>query len=153
MSRVVDNHAIPSAIKEKLSSIRIRASVVATVRAIAFAVAVLLVAMVAVMAVDWWFMLLSTAVRTTLSVCTLLTSVVALLLFSVLPISQALSWNVAARNVDREIPQMQERWVVRWRCSCCLWFQTGGKHRFCFKDFCIPRSTSPQLSWCLRVAT
>lgn len=112
MSRVIDNHAIPAAIKEKLHSIRIRASVVATLRAIAVAVTVLLIAMVLVMAADWWFMFLSTSVRASLTGGTLLATAVALLLFSIRPISQALGWSFAANKVDQEIPQMQERWTT-----------------------------------------
>lgn len=112
MSRVIEDSAFPSAIREKLQSIRWRGAGLACCRAAAFSLAVLLAAMFVAMMADWWFTIFDTTVRMILTTVSLSLACATLLYFGFRPVVEAFGWMSAAKSVDDEIPQLEERWTT-----------------------------------------
>ena len=112
MSRIMNSSALPSAMEQKLRQIRWRQSVLATVRAVAIAGSVLIVAMVAAMAFDWSLTLFNVGVRTGLTLGAITLSAAALVVAGLRPLLIALRLTHAASNADEEVPQLEERWTT-----------------------------------------
>lgn len=110
--QVINNNSLPAVMQNKLQSVRWRQALFAFGRAAAIAATVLISGMVAAMAVDWWFTIFSTTVRTVLTSVTVVAGVVALLFSGMKPLIAAFRWNRAASNVDGKIPQLEERWTT-----------------------------------------
>lgn len=112
MSRIMNSSALPSAMEQKLRQIRWRQTLLASVRAVAIAVSVLIVAMVVAMTLDWSFTLFSTGVRTSLTIGSVALAVAALIVVGAPPLLAALRISHAASNADDEVPQLEERWTT-----------------------------------------
>ncbi len=106
------NGTFPSVMRDRLSAVRTRRTAFATVRALAIALTVLLVAMLASMLIDWGVTLFDVRYRVLLSSSTLLLGLVTLLLTGWGPIRRALGWTTAAEQVDQRVPQLEERWLT-----------------------------------------
>ena len=110
MSQITHAAAFPSVMRNKLRSVRWRQATMSAVRAVAISAAVLIGAMIVAMSLDWCLTIFSTPVRILLTTASLSLCVVTLLCTGVRPIVAAFGWTRAAGNVDREIPQLEERW-------------------------------------------
>ncbi len=106
------NGTFPAVMRDRLSAVRTRRTAFATVRALAIALTVLLVAMLASMLIDWGVALFDVRYRVLLTSSTLLLGLVTLLLTGWGPIRRALGWTTAAEQVDQRVPQMEERWLT-----------------------------------------
>lgn len=112
MASVINSAALPAAMNDKLRAIRRRMVLVAIARAVASCAAVLMVAMVLAMAVDWWLTLFSTTVRLALSAASVALAAAALVLAGFVPLRDALRFARAASEADGEVPQLEERWTT-----------------------------------------
>lgn len=112
MSRIMNSSALPSAMEQKLRQIRWRQTLLASVRAVAIAASVLIVAMVVAMTLDWSFTLFSTGVRTGMTIGSVALAVAALIVVGAPPLLAALRISHAAANADDEVPQLEERWTT-----------------------------------------
>lgn len=112
MSQTIEQNTLPAVMQNKLQSVRWRRAGLVLSRAIAIAVVVLICGMVLAMAADWWFTLHNTTIRTVMT-ATCLTFVCAALVFTCTkPLIAAFRWKIAAKNVDNQIPQLEERWTT-----------------------------------------
>lgn len=112
MSQTIENNSLPAVMQNKLQSVRWRKATLALSRAVAIAAAVLIAGMVLAMAIDWWFTLFSTSVRTALTSTCVAVGFGAFCLTGLQPLIEAFGWNRAAANVDNQIPQLEERWTT-----------------------------------------
>lgn len=110
MSKNPTTGRFPSAIESKLRAVRLRHAGLASVRAVAGALGVLVGLMLVAIGVDWCWPFMDSSVRFTMTSTTVVTALVALLLLAIKPIATALGWNQAAGAVDENVPQLQERW-------------------------------------------
>tara|TARA_R110002072_G_C7978996_1_gene536054 strand:- start:48651 stop:53486 length:4836 start_codon:yes stop_codon:yes gene_type:complete len=108
----MNSSALPSAMEQKLRQIRWRQSLLASVRGLAIAASVLIVAMVVAMALDWSLTLFSTGVRTSLTIGSVVLAVAVLVVVGAPPLLAALRVSHAASNADEEVPQLEERWTT-----------------------------------------
>lgn len=112
MSNAIISPALPSAMEEKLRSIRRRHALLVSLRAVATGASVLVGAMLATMILDWCLTLFDTGIRTTLTTVSLGAAIVALIATGLRPLIEALHVTHAAASADEEIPQLEERWTT-----------------------------------------
>ncbi|MCA9056937.1 MAG: hypothetical protein KDA85_00500, partial [Planctomycetaceae bacterium] len=112
MASITASQMLPSAMKDKLQSIRRRLVTLAVLRALAAALTVLLLAMIVAMTIDWWFTLFNTGIRVTLTVSTVLAAIGTLLATGFRPLQEALRTAKAATSADDAVPQLEERWTT-----------------------------------------
>lgn len=112
MSQVIRRSSLPATIAAKLHSVRLRQAILLAIGALLTAVSLFVVAMVAAMTIDWVVSLRSVPTRVLLTTTACLIGVFAFLVLFVKPLSRTLGWTDAARSVDDEIPQMEERWTT-----------------------------------------
>jgi hypothetical protein len=112
MSSTIHTNALPSAIQQKLSAVRRRGILIAATRAFAVGGAVLLMAMIVAMSIDWIFTLFDPVIRTALTIATFSVAAVVCTVVAARPICRALRWSYAARIVDAAVPQLQQRWTT-----------------------------------------
>ncbi len=110
MSQMLQDNFFPSVMREKLRSIRWRQAGLSAARAFAFALTVLLSAMIAAMILDWALTLFDTRIRILLTTITLLSAILTLLALGVRPVVKAFGWIRAAGDVDDRVPVLEERW-------------------------------------------
>ena len=103
---------LPSIVEAKLGQVRRRQAIVALARSFAIAASVLIGLIITTMLVDWWLTLFDTRIRLMLTVSSLAISLFALLVTGMRPFVSAFGWTRAAINVDREVPQLEERWTT-----------------------------------------
>ncbi|QDT12925.1 hypothetical protein [Planctomycetes bacterium K23_9] len=101
---------LPSVIEHKLRWIQRRQLALTTARGIAIGLGVLLVGMIVAMTADWLIVLFSPSMRTVLTIATVGTAITAAILALVGPLRKAWDIRHAARCVDAQIPNLQERW-------------------------------------------
>lgn len=112
MHNAITPAAMPSAMQEKLRSIRHRKIRVAVVRAIAVSASVLLIAMVLAMTIDWVATLHSVGLRVFFTLTALGAAAFALLITLIPPLREASRWTSLAAHTDGEVPQLEERWTT-----------------------------------------
>ncbi|QDU38065.1 hypothetical protein Mal4_23850 [Maioricimonas rarisocia] len=112
MHNAIKPAAMPSAVQEKLRSIRHRKICVAVVRAVAVSASVLMIAMVLAMLVDWAATLHAVGFRVIFTLSALAAAVIALIATAVPPLRDAARWTSLAAHADGEVPQLEERWTT-----------------------------------------
>lgn len=105
------NANFPGVMRDHLRAVRFRhVGFAASLRALAFAMTALLIAMIMAMVVDWAVTLIDVRVRVLLTLSCLLLASAILWWTEWRRIRRALGWTTAAVQVDYRIPQMEERW-------------------------------------------
>ncbi|MFG0334783.1 MAG: hypothetical protein ACF8TS_15620, partial [Maioricimonas sp. JB049] len=112
MHNAIKPAAMPSAMQEKLRSIRHRKVCVAVARAIAVSLSVLMIAMMLAMLTDWVVTLHAIGLRVAFTLAALVVAVVALITAAVPPLRDASRWTSLAAHADGEVPQLEERWTT-----------------------------------------
>ena len=102
MSTIVSTHKLPSAIENKLRTVRLRHAAHVAIRAIAFACLVLLSLMMISMAIDWIFSFMSSTVRAGMLAITIVGTAITFVALSKKPIQEVLGWGHAAAAVDTD---------------------------------------------------
>lgn len=100
----------PSAIESKLRAVRMRHAGLASLRAVAGALGVLIGLMLIAIGVDWCWPFMDSSVRFAMTSTTVVAAFIVLSLLAIKPIATALGWHQAAGAVDDNVPQLQERW-------------------------------------------
>lgn len=118
MSQSAIDMALPSAMASKLRSIRRRLFLIGLLRSAFFAASILLVLMAAAMLVDWIHPLFDVGARIFLTATTLAIAGAAWLGFALPAVLSAVRWTNAARTVDEQVPQLEERWTTVASISC-----------------------------------
>ncbi|WP_166831223.1 hypothetical protein [Thalassoroseus pseudoceratinae] len=106
------NNAVPSVIRRKLRSIRLRQTGLILLRGFAIAVAVFVAAMVLSMTIDWVFTLFSPLVRIALTGLAIVLAVTVFFVSVVPPLRRTFSRTQPAADADAAIPQLEERWTT-----------------------------------------
>ena len=103
---------LPSAIQHKLRAIQRRQMAFSTVRGIAIGLGMLSLGLVGAMAIDWIFVLFGSTTRTLLTCATVGTSIAVAVVALVGPLRSAWDIRQAARSVDSQVPNLQQRWTT-----------------------------------------
>ena len=106
------NATFPGVMRDRLSAVRTRRAALALVRALAFALTALSVALLVSMLIDWSVTLFDVRDRVVLTTSSLLLGLVTLLWTGWRPIRRALGWTTAAEQIDQRVPQLEERWLT-----------------------------------------
>ncbi len=115
MNQTAINTAIPSPIVRKLRLVRQRKIWIHVASAIVAALAVLLAAMGVAMLIDWLATLYDSRWRVVLTVAALSAAVATVLGWLVVARRRIVGLDHIAGDVDRQIPQLQERWTTMTR--------------------------------------
>ena len=110
MSASISSSRLPSALAAKVRSVRWRHALLALIRGLAMAWCVMIGLMILAMAVDWAFPFMDSNLRVMMTTVTVLAAAFVLIVFGVKPVREALGWQRAAKAIDGEIPQLEERW-------------------------------------------
>lgn len=110
MTQVPPSTVLPAIIELKLNQVRRRRALVSLLRTIAVGTSVLTATMVIAMLIDWELMLFDTGLRTALTITSLVLTAWAVLLTTAPILITSMGRLDAARDVDGEIPQLEERW-------------------------------------------
>ncbi|MEZ6088349.1 MAG: hypothetical protein R3C05_10055 [Pirellulaceae bacterium] len=105
-------HRYPTAIKGKLQTIRLRHAALSLSFALALGFATWMLFMVVSMAIDWMYPFASSWLRIVLTSTTGIAALAVAGWLGIGPIRRALQWAQAADAVDREIPELEERWLT-----------------------------------------
>ncbi len=106
------NNAVPSAIRRKLRSIRLRQTGLILLRGLAISIAVFIAAMVLAMTIDWVFTLFSPLVRIGLTGLAVVLAITLFVVSVVPPLRRTFGRTQPAADADAAIPQLEERWTT-----------------------------------------
>src|SRR5262245_53601514 len=115
MNEQATQNAIPSAVTRKMRMVRQRKIWVQVASAGVAAAAVLLAAMGISMLIDWLATLYDWRWRAMLTTAAIATSAVTIGGWLVLAWRRGLRWERVALDVDRQLPQSEERWTTMAR--------------------------------------
>jgi hypothetical protein len=115
MNQSTANPGIPSAIVRKLRQVRQRKMWIHIASAVVAALAVLLAAMCVAMLIDWLATLYDSRWRVVLTVTALSAAMATVLGWVFVARRRLLALDRIAGDVDRQIPQLQERWTTMTR--------------------------------------
>ncbi|MEX2317874.1 MAG: hypothetical protein WD669_12025 [Pirellulales bacterium] len=115
MNESTPKSAIPFAVTRKMKMVRQRKIWVQVASAFVAAAAVLLVAMAIAMLIDWLATLYNSGWRTVLTTTAMATAAVTIAGWLVIAWRRGLRWERVALDVDRQLPQLEERWTTMAR--------------------------------------